>query len=72
MYFDTDAFVSNKKHFYAKLVPEAYGDAESLMKNLREGEGELSMRTDQLQVFQYSKYFIGSRINYRVFQAYFL
>ncbi|EPB78809.1 cysteine--tRNA ligase [Ancylostoma ceylanicum] len=49
VYFDTKAFESNPKHFYAKLVPEAYGDAESLEKNMREGEGELSMSADKLQ-----------------------
>ncbi|KAK6746929.1 hypothetical protein RB195_000275 [Necator americanus] len=49
VYFDTKAFESNPKHFYAKLVPEAYGDAESLEKNMREGEGELSMGEDKLQ-----------------------
>ncbi|KHJ79854.1 hypothetical protein OESDEN_20486, partial [Oesophagostomum dentatum] len=49
VYFDTKAFESNPKHFYAKLVPEAYGDTESLEKNMREGEGELSMTADKLQ-----------------------
>ncbi|WKY05404.1 hypothetical protein Q1695_005982 [Nippostrongylus brasiliensis] len=48
VYFDTKAFESNPKHHYAKLVPEAYGDAESLEKGLREGEGELSMTSDKL------------------------
>ncbi|PIO67849.1 putative cysteine--tRNA ligase [Teladorsagia circumcincta] len=48
VYFDTKAFESNPKHFYAKLVPEAYGDSESLEKNMREGEGELSMTADRL------------------------
>ncbi|KAK6023665.1 cysteine--tRNA ligase [Ostertagia ostertagi] len=48
VYFDTKAFESNPKHFYAKLVPEAYGDSESLEKNMREGEGELSMTADKL------------------------
>ena len=45
MYFDTAAFSANKEHFYAKLVPEAYGDIdpEQLLKNMREGEGELSL-----------------------------
>ncbi|VDO64750.1 unnamed protein product [Haemonchus placei] len=48
VYFDTKAFESNPKHFYAKLVPEAYGDSEALEKNMREGEGELSMTADRL------------------------
>lgn len=49
VYFDTKAFEANPKHFYAKLVPEAYGDNEQLLKNMREGEGELSMTADRLQ-----------------------
>ncbi|VDO77455.1 unnamed protein product [Heligmosomoides polygyrus] len=48
VYFDTKAFEGNPKHFYAKLVPEAYGDTELLEKNMREGEGELSMTADRL------------------------
>lgn len=35
VYFDVAGFDSKEKHFYAKLVPEAYGDA----KSLQEGEG---------------------------------
>lgn len=35
VYFDVANFDTNKKHFYAKLVPEAYGDS----KSLQEGEG---------------------------------
>lgn len=38
VYFDTESFASNEKHFYAKLVPEAYGDN----KALAEGEGDLA------------------------------
>ncbi|CAI2304971.1 unnamed protein product [Caenorhabditis sp. 36 PRJEB53466] len=50
VYFDTKAFEQNPKHFYAKLVPEAYGDdSEELMKNMREGEGELSMSDEKLK-----------------------
>ncbi|CAB3410791.1 unnamed protein product [Caenorhabditis bovis] len=50
VYFDTKAFEDNPKHRYAKLVPEAYGgDSEVLMKNMREGEGELSMGDDRLK-----------------------
>ncbi|KAJ1349923.1 hypothetical protein KIN20_005602 [Parelaphostrongylus tenuis] len=48
VYFDTKAFEANPKHFYAKLVPEAYGDLESLEKNMREGEGELSITSEKL------------------------
>ena len=45
VYFDTKAFEQNPKHFYAKLVPEAYGDdSELLLKNMREGEGESPLR----------------------------
>uniref|UniRef100_A0A0M3JXA8 Cysteine--tRNA ligase, cytoplasmic n=1 Tax=Anisakis simplex TaxID=6269 RepID=A0A0M3JXA8_ANISI len=43
VYFDTMAFESNPKHSYAKLVPEAFGDSEQLLKNMKESEGELSM-----------------------------
>ncbi|KAJ6219265.1 hypothetical protein RDWZM_005077 [Blomia tropicalis] len=38
VYFDTEKFAQDDKHFYAKLVPEAYGDN----KALAEGEGDLS------------------------------
>lgn len=38
IYFDTDKFNSQDKHFYAKIVPEAFGDS----KALSEGEGDLS------------------------------
>ncbi|CAJ0959380.1 unnamed protein product, partial [Mesorhabditis belari] len=50
VYFDTTAFTSNPKHFYAKLVPEAFADKDNLLKNMREGEGELSISADQLQM----------------------
>ncbi|GMT23913.1 hypothetical protein PFISCL1PPCAC_15210, partial [Pristionchus fissidentatus] len=52
VYFDTAAFSSNPTHFYAKLVPEAYGDvdADQLAKNMREGEGELSLGTEAMQL----------------------
>ncbi|KAK5650865.1 hypothetical protein RI129_001894 [Pyrocoelia pectoralis] len=38
VYFDVAEFDSREKHFYAKLVPEAYGDTNSL----QEGEGDLT------------------------------
>ena len=38
VYFDVATFDKQDKHYYAKLVPEAYGDASSL----QEGEGDLS------------------------------
>ncbi|XP_060523978.1 cysteine--tRNA ligase, cytoplasmic [Cylas formicarius] len=38
VYFDVTAFDKNEKHYYAKLVPEAYGDTNSL----QEGEGDLT------------------------------
>lgn len=38
IYFDVAAFDKQDKHYYAKLVPEAYGDTSSL----EEGEGVLS------------------------------
>lgn len=37
IYFDTEKFSTADNHFYAKLVPEAFGDR----KALHEGEGEL-------------------------------
>lgn len=39
-------------HSYAKLVPEAYGDVDDdqLAKNMREGEGELSLGSEAMQV----------------------
>lgn len=43
VYFDTNRFDSSPKHFYAKLVPEAYGDN----KALAEGEGDLSVTSDK-------------------------
>ncbi|KAK2181286.1 hypothetical protein NP493_402g01036 [Ridgeia piscesae] len=44
VYFDTMAFSEDPKHYYAKLVPEAFGDS----KALREGEGDLSVSEDIL------------------------
>lgn len=35
VYFDTNKFSQAENHYYAKLVPEAYGDS----KALEEGEG---------------------------------
>nr|CAG4638301.1 EOG090X02DZ [Cyclestheria hislopi] len=43
VYFDVAKF-DNSQHHYAKLVPEAYGDA----KALQEGEGDLSVSEDRL------------------------
>ncbi|KAH8022930.1 hypothetical protein HPB51_006360 [Rhipicephalus microplus] len=42
VYFDTARFDADPKHFYAKLVPEAYGD----QKALKEGEGALMVAGD--------------------------
>lgn len=39
VYFDVAKFNGDKDHYYAKLVPEAFGDA----KALKEGEGDLSV-----------------------------
>jgi cysteinyl-tRNA synthetase len=36
VYFDVNRFDTREGHHYAKLVPEAFGDA----KSLQEGEGE--------------------------------
>ncbi|XP_043255934.1 cysteine--tRNA ligase, cytoplasmic [Colletes gigas] len=38
VYFDVAMFDKQEKHYYAKLVPEAYGDTSSL----QEGEGDLT------------------------------
>ncbi|KAK3766185.1 hypothetical protein RRG08_025185 [Elysia crispata] len=43
VYFDTKAFDASPNHFYAKMVPEAFGDN----KALAEGEGELSASTEK-------------------------
>ncbi|XP_064472265.1 cysteine--tRNA ligase, cytoplasmic-like [Ornithodoros turicata] len=43
VYFDTASFDASTDHFYAKLVPEAYGD----QKALREGEGDLSAGSEE-------------------------
>lgn len=42
VYFDTARFDADPDHFYAKLVPEAYGD----QKALKEGEGALTVAGD--------------------------
>ena len=39
VYFDVAKFDASRDHFYAKLVPEAFGDA----KAIKEGEGDLSV-----------------------------
>ncbi|KAL3080010.1 hypothetical protein niasHT_034568 [Heterodera trifolii] len=49
VYFNTAQFASKPNHSYAKLLPEAYADAESAEKHLREGEGELSVAVDNLK-----------------------
>lgn len=43
VYFDVGTFDKKEHHYYAKLVPEAYGDASSL----QEGEGDLSSQDQQ-------------------------
>ncbi|XP_005111467.1 cysteine--tRNA ligase, cytoplasmic [Aplysia californica] len=43
VYFDTKAFDAAPNHFYAKLLPEAFGDK----KALSEGEGELSVSEEK-------------------------
>lgn len=44
VYFDVAKFAGMENHRYAKLVPEAYGDARAL----QEGEGDLSVSEDRL------------------------
>ncbi|CAK1578254.1 unnamed protein product [Parnassius mnemosyne] len=41
VYFNVSEFDGKDKHYYARLVPEAYGDT----KSLQEGEGDLSSDT---------------------------
>jgi len=41
VYFDVSKFDDTPNHHYAKLVPEAYGDA----KQLEDGEGEQNLST---------------------------
>ncbi|KAF2905309.1 hypothetical protein ILUMI_00863 [Ignelater luminosus] len=43
VYFDVGSFDKKEEHFYAKLVPEAYGDTYSL----QEGEGDLTTLEQQ-------------------------
>ncbi len=45
VYFDVAKFDADTDHYYAKLVPEAYGDEAAL----REGEGDLSVSEDRLK-----------------------
>lgn len=45
VYFDTARFDGDPGHFYAKLVPEAFGD----QKALREGEGALSVAEEDVK-----------------------
>ncbi|XP_015118826.1 cysteine--tRNA ligase, cytoplasmic [Diachasma alloeum] len=44
VYFDVGGFDKRENHHYAKLVPEAYGDASSL----EEGEGDLCISDERL------------------------
>jgi len=44
VYFDVSRFDTQEGHHYAKLVPEAFGDA----KSLQDGEGDLSISEDRL------------------------
>ncbi|XP_063240086.1 cysteine--tRNA ligase, cytoplasmic isoform X2 [Bacillus rossius redtenbacheri] len=44
VYFNVGAFDSRDGHHYAKLVPEAYGDA----KSLQDGEGDLCVSAERL------------------------
>jgi len=44
VYFDVNGFDTREGHHYAKLVPEAFGDA----KSLQDGEGDLCISEDRL------------------------
>ncbi|CAH8573616.1 unnamed protein product [Heterobilharzia americana] len=43
VYFDTNRFANCSTHFYAKLVPNAFGDSDQLAS----GEGELSITSEK-------------------------
>ena len=45
VYFNVSGFDASKDHYYAKLVPEAFGDQGAL----QEGEGDLSGGADQMK-----------------------
>ncbi|KAK2157413.1 hypothetical protein LSH36_192g03015 [Paralvinella palmiformis] len=45
VYFNTAKFSQSEDHYYAKLVPEAFGDSTAL----HEGEGDLSVSEDRLR-----------------------
>merc|ERR1719458_1838602 len=45
VYFNVSGFDASKDHYYAKLVPEAFGDQGAL----QEGEGDLSRGADQMK-----------------------
>ncbi|ELT92901.1 hypothetical protein CAPTEDRAFT_218029 [Capitella teleta] len=45
VYFDTAKFSQADNHYYAKLVPEAFGD----QKLLQDGEGDLSISDERLR-----------------------
>ncbi|XP_067118536.1 cysteine--tRNA ligase, cytoplasmic [Centruroides vittatus] len=45
VYFDTMTFDRCRNHYYAKLVPEAFGDTNAL----NEGEGDLSVSEDRVK-----------------------
>lgn len=47
IYFDVQAFDKNEKHFYAKLVPEAFGNTSSL----QEGEGNLLFKKKNISYY---------------------
>lgn len=42
VYFSVNEFDSKAEHYYARLVPEAYGDT----KSLQEGEGKVFINYD--------------------------
>jgi cysteinyl-tRNA synthetase len=54
VYFDTEAFNQDEKHFYAKLVPEAFLDTAALSSAMREGEGELSLGGERRHKFDFA------------------
>lgn len=55
MYFDVGSFDKSDKHHYARLVPEAYGDTNSL----QEGEGVSFFYINTVIIMITSYYYLG-------------
>ena len=58
VYFNVQLFDSKENHSYAKLVPEAFGDAKSLL----EGEGKISF------CYNLQFYLLNRKLYYLIFR----